>query len=94
MYVISYDISSDKIRKKTADVLMNYGKRIQYSVFECDLTKSRFDKLYGELCKLSIGEEEFNIRFYSICENCAKKILVIGDIKENEKYSRDEVIIV
>ena len=37
MYVISYDISENKIRNKVAKILEGYGKRIQYSVFECDI---------------------------------------------------------
>ena len=39
MYLVCYDISSNKYRKKVADILLNYGKRIQYSVFECRLDK-------------------------------------------------------
>lgn len=34
-YVVVYDISSDKQRKKVSDLLEGYGLRVQYSVFEC-----------------------------------------------------------
>ena len=34
MYVVSYDIGSDKLRNKVAKVLLGYGNRVQYSVFE------------------------------------------------------------
>ena len=40
MYVISYDISENKIRNKVAKILEGYGKRIQYSVFECDIDEN------------------------------------------------------
>ena len=36
--VISYDIPADKRRTKLAQLLENYGQRVQYSVFECLLT--------------------------------------------------------
>ena len=45
-YVISYDIESDRTRRKLAKLLEGYGVRIQYSVFECNLTDKRFQKLY------------------------------------------------
>ena len=35
MYIVSYDITSNKLRRKIAKELENYGVRVQYSVFEC-----------------------------------------------------------
>lgn len=34
MYLILYDIESDKLRTKFAKYLEKYGRRLQYSVFE------------------------------------------------------------
>lgn len=34
MYLILYDIESDKLRTKFAKYLGKYGRRLQYSVFE------------------------------------------------------------
>ena len=34
MYLILYDIESDKLRTKFAKYLKKYGRRLQYSVFE------------------------------------------------------------
>ncbi|MGI0489366.1 CRISPR-associated endonuclease Cas2 [Pantanalinema rosaneae CENA516] len=45
LYVVTYDIPCDKRRKKVADLLEGYGRRVQYSVFECVLTAEK----YGEL---------------------------------------------
>ena len=52
-YVVSYDIQSDKIRRKLAKLLEGYGVRIQFSVFECNLTDKKFKKLYKEIFKLT-----------------------------------------
>ena len=41
MYLVSYDIESDRLRKKISDTLENYGIRIQYSVFECEISEQR-----------------------------------------------------
>ncbi|RJP64442.1 MAG: CRISPR-associated endonuclease Cas2, partial [Candidatus Abyssobacteria bacterium SURF_17] len=32
---VSYDVSNNKKRSKIADILKDYGHRVQYSVFEC-----------------------------------------------------------
>lgn len=93
MYVISYDISSDSLRAKIAKELENYGLRIQYSVFECKIDRTRFRELYRKLCQLTEGMEEGSIRVYEICENCTRKIQTIGVPVCNSKYNREDVIV-
>jgi CRISPR-associated protein Cas2 len=44
-YIISYDIPDTKRRTKIAKTLLDFGDRVQYSVFEAELT----DELY---CKM------------------------------------------
>ena len=36
-FIVSYDISDDKRRDRVAKALVNYGDRMQYSVFCCQL---------------------------------------------------------
>lgn len=79
MYLVSYDISSNKIRKKVSDKLLGYGKRVQYSVFECDIDKKRYKKLYAELVQITEDMEAGNIRFYYLDKNSEEKLVVIGD---------------
>lgn len=43
--VISYDISDDKRRCEVAKTMEGYGYRVQYSVFECDLTGQQMKTL-------------------------------------------------
>lgn len=94
MYVISYDISETKRRNKIFKLLKNYGEHRQYSVFECDLTKKRFQQLYHELFELMQGEEEGNIRIYDLCQNCCDRIKVIGIEKSEQKDGEDDGVIV
>ncbi|HIK11915.1 MAG TPA: CRISPR-associated endonuclease Cas2 [Oscillatoriaceae cyanobacterium M33_DOE_052] len=75
--VISYDVSEDKRRNKIHKVLKSYGQRVQYSVFECQLTDTQYAKLRSRLSKL-IKPEEDNIRFYSLCACCFGKVDRIG----------------
>lgn len=87
MYLISYDLSNDRVRNKVSKTLENYGKRVQYSVFECKITDVLLSKLYSQLVILMQGEEG-SIRLYTICGNCETKLRIIGD--ESVGLSREE----
>jgi len=79
MYIIiSYDIPNDRRRTKIHDALKDYGAWVQYSVFECDLTKKEFLKLRQRLKELLSDDEGESIRFYVLCEECQKNIERIG----------------
>ena len=49
LYVISYDIADDDRRTDVSDALLSYGRRIQYSVFECALGDTAWAKLRVQL---------------------------------------------
>ena len=40
-FIICYDITDDSLRAKIVKILEDYGERIQYSVFEFNLTKEK-----------------------------------------------------
>jgi len=40
-YVVAYDITNDKRRKKLSDLLETYGVRVNYSVFEIELNETK-----------------------------------------------------
>lgn len=92
MHVVSYDISIDRIRKKIADTLSNYGKRVQYSVFECTLSAVQYQELYQKLADLVAEDEEGSVRFYFLCERCSSKVTVMG-MKEEEPENEDVLVI-
>jgi len=75
--VISYDIEDDKKRYKVSQVLENYGTRVQYSVFECIINEQQLKEI-KEKTKNIVDKEKDSIRIYIICENCLKKIDIIG----------------
>lgn len=92
-YVISYDIEENQIRAKLSKLLEGYGVRIQYSVFECELSEKRFQELYKRILQLTEGEAG-SVRFYSICKTCAAKIVTIGKpIHELTSLETDVVVV-
>lgn len=76
LYVVAYDISSDRRRNKLADMLENFGHRIQFSIFECDLDEQRAEILLDELRKFSIDDDQ--IRVYILCQSCLNRSAVIS----------------
>ena len=82
-YVVSYDIVLDRRRNKVARALAGHGERVQYSVFECLLTKSQFERLWAELKDL-IAPEEDSLRAYRLCPPCAAWVRRVGQAPEVE----------
>ncbi|AFY77567.1 MAG: CRISPR-associated endonuclease Cas2 [Hydrococcus sp. C42_A2020_068] len=76
-YVVVYDLPCDKRRKKVADLLEGYGQRVQYSVFECILTKAKYDELRQRL-KKRIKEEEDSVRFYPLSGHTLAQVEIWG----------------
>ncbi len=78
-FVVSYDISNDKRRRKVATTMEGYGYRVQYSVFECSLSKKQFQKLKRELQPYVKASEMDSIRFYPLPADVVKTIHVMGN---------------
>jgi len=79
-FLISYDIPVDKRRNKIAKTLLDYGDRVQYSVFECNLTHTQVLKLVKEL-KAIVNEGEDSLRIYRFCADCKQLVQAIGQAK-------------
>jgi len=52
LYQVSYDIVSDKTRRKVVKVLEGVGNRVQKSVYFCDLDGRASERLEMELTRL------------------------------------------
>ncbi|QZO14472.1 CRISPR-associated endonuclease Cas2 [Pseudoalteromonas piscicida] len=66
IYVVTFDIENDKLRRKIGNTLLEFGDRVQYSVFEIKLAnETALVKLKQELQSLVDGYDgTANIRFY------------------------------
>ena len=92
MYVISYDIVSDRLRNNIDKTLKGYGNRVQYSVFECKLSEKQYEKLYVKLKELMKNSKEDTIRIYRICKNCEDNLTILGTEKI-ERWEEKDVIV-
>lgn len=78
--LVSYDIHSTKKRNKIAKILEQYGHRVQFSVFECDLQEPQRRELFNEL--EGIMKQNYDsfdsVRFYRLCSRCTDQVRIIG----------------
>lgn len=78
----SYDVSTvdaagRKRLRKVVKECVNYGQRVQNSVFEVDVDYGTFLKLKDRLMKI-IDEEQDSLRFYYLGNNWKRRVEHIG----------------
>ena len=78
MTVIAYDVDTSnpagqKRLRKVAKCCVNYGQRVQNSVFECLADAATMVRIKKELLQL-IDLEKDSLRFYSLGNNFKSKI--------------------
>ena len=82
LVLISYDVNTEnaagKARlRKVAKQCVNYGRRVQNSVFECILDNAQCIALKAILTDI-IEEEKDSLRFYYLGNNYQTKVEHIG----------------
>lgn len=75
--LVSYDIPDDRRRTKLAQTLKDFGRRVQYSVFECHLEADQVDVLRQKVHRV-IDDSADSVRIYRICRDCAAKAEILG----------------
>ena len=77
MYIlITYDISQTKRRTKVEKLLSSYGFRVNYSVFELNISKVKYRDMLKSLKNLA--KKEDNIRVYIQNQDSIKKSFVLN----------------
>ena len=83
MYIlVSYDISTNSAAGKrrlrmAAKICLNYGQRVQNSVFECEVDEGQYLRLKHQLHEV-IDESVDNLRFYRLGKHYKKTVESIG----------------
>lgn len=95
MTLVSYDVSTtDKAGRtrlrKVSKACLDYGQRVQNSVFEIDVDYGTFLKLKDKLIKL-INPEQDSLRIYYLGNNWKNRIEHIG---AKETYDPEGALIV
>lgn len=77
LHVIAYDITDDARRSGVARILLDYGERIQYSVFEADLDAASLSELVSRVSRM-LDVEEDRLKIYRLCGACVGAIQNLG----------------
>lgn len=78
LILITYDVSTiDKAGRKRlnriAKICLNYGQRVQNSVFECLINPAQWTSLQNELLQ-TYNQKEDSLRFYYLGKNWEGKV--------------------
>jgi len=82
MVLITYDVNTEdkngeKRLRRVAKKCVDYGQRVQNSVFECLLEPAQFVKLKSEL-EAIIDKEKDSLRYYMLGSNWKKRVEHVG----------------
>lgn len=95
MVLITYDVNTQTPQgrarlRKVAKQCINYGQRVQNSVFECVMDAAKAREVKEKLIKI-IDEETDSLRFYYLGNNYKTKVEHIG---AKESYDVEGTLIV
>ncbi len=95
LVLITYDVNTEdaagrKRLRRIAKECVNYGQRVQNSVFECLLDAAQCRMLQAKLCSIMDAEKD-SLRFYYLGKQYEKKIEHFGC---KASYRPEEPIII
>jgi CRISPR-associated protein Cas2 len=82
MVLVTYDVNVEtregrRRLRRVAKICVNYGQRVQNSVFECLLDPARLVALKNELLK-EIDPSSDSLRFYQLGKNWKNRVEHVG----------------
>ncbi|WP_101772266.1 CRISPR-associated endonuclease Cas2 [Peptostreptococcus faecalis] len=94
MVLITYDVNTEdsggRARlRKVSKLCVNYGQRVQNSVFECSLEPAQFIEVKEKLRKI-INMDKDSLRFYLLGKNWQNRVELLG---KNETYDPDKDVL-
>ncbi|MEN8180853.1 MAG: CRISPR-associated endonuclease Cas2 [Pseudomonadota bacterium] len=82
LILVTYDVSTEtregrRRLRRVAKICLNYGQRVQKSVFECLVDQAQMEALEQDLLD-EINETEDNLRLYRLHEPLNKNVKEYG----------------
>lgn len=75
--IVAYDIADPRRLNRIARIMKDYGKRVQKSVFEVDLTQSRFQEMKQRAERaMNLGED--GVKYFPLCVRCSDILVILG----------------
>ncbi len=76
-WVVCYDMADDVRRNRLVKVLLDYGQRVQESVFWVEAEDDLADRIRERVGRV-IDTEEDSLWIVPLCAGCAKRVEVLG----------------
>ena len=76
-YVVCYDIADDRRRERIAAALLDYGPRVQESVFVANLDEELARKMIARIERL-VDEGLDRVHIFELCAACSGKTKTMG----------------
>jgi CRISPR-associated protein Cas2 len=76
-YVICYDIADDRRRNRVATALLDFGARVQESVFVAHLDEELAGRMKERVERLADAERD-RVHVFEMCAGCAKRVWTVG----------------
>lgn len=84
LHLVAYDITNPKRLRRVAKTCEDYGMRVEYSLFECDLDEERLENMRSAI-KDIMDPDEDSLLIYRLCASCVQRIEAIGSVTRPEK---------
>ena len=86
-YVVCYDISDDARRSRLAATLLDFGARVQESVFVANLDSQLAAKMLDRIRRL-VEPRTDGVHVFELCAACAAKTATFGEAElvKDERY--------
>lgn len=75
--IVAYDIADPKRLAKIAKIMLDYGTRVQKSIFEVSLTTPTFMEMKDRV-ERTIDAEADGVKCFPLCQKCAGTVEIIG----------------
>jgi CRISPR-associated protein Cas2 len=76
-YIICYDIADDGRRNKLASALLDFGARVQESVFTANLDDQLAARMLERVSK-TIESRWDRVHVFLMCQSCTPRTIVMG----------------
>ena len=75
-YIICYDVSDDRRRSRLANTLLDFGHRLQESVFTAELDGELHSRM-AERVRQEIGDGD-RLMIVPVCAACQREVEAVG----------------
>lgn len=88
LVLVAYDVATEskagrRRLRRVAKVCLNYGQRVQLSLFECRVNAIQFEAMQRELLE-EIDSDEDNLRIYRLPENYQQYVQEHGKFRATD----------